>query len=93
MYRNDNGQFIDISEQAGIKGSGLNFGFSVAISDINNDGWTDIYVTNDYDESDFLYLNNHDGTFREVLDKAAGHLSEFAMGQTLLIITTMASPM
>jgi hypothetical protein len=83
LYRNDNGVFKDISEEAHITGSGLNFGLSVATSDINNDGWTDIYVTNDYDERDFLYLNNHDGTFRGVLDKAAGHISEFAMGSDI----------
>ena len=83
LYRNDNGHFTDISEQAHINGSGLNFGLSVAVSDINDDGWPDIYVTNDYDERDFLYLNNHDGTFREVLDKAAGHISEFAMGSDI----------
>jgi enediyne biosynthesis protein E4 len=83
LYRNDNGHFTDVSEQAHIDGSGLNFGLSVSVSDINNDGWTDIYVTNDYDERDFLYLNNHDGTFREVLAKAAGHISEFAMGSDI----------
>jgi enediyne biosynthesis protein E4 len=83
LYRNDNGHFTDISDQAHIDGSGLNFGLSVSISDINNDGWPDIYVTNDYDERDFLYINNHDGTFHEVLDKAANHISEFAMGSDI----------
>ena len=83
LYRNDGGHFTDVSEQAHINGSGINFGLSVAISDINNDGWADIYVTNDYDERDFLYLNNHDGTFREVLTKAASHISEFAMGSDI----------
>jgi len=83
LYRNDGGKFTDISEQAHIDGSGLNFGLSVAISDVNRDGWPDIYVTNDYDERDFLYLNNHNGTFREVLTKAAGHISEFAMGSDI----------
>ena len=83
LYRNDGGHFTDVSEQAGIYGSGLNFGLSVSISDVNGDGWPDIYTTNDYDERDFLYLNNHDGTFREVLDKAAGHMSEFAMGSDI----------
>jgi hypothetical protein len=83
LYRNDNGHFTDVSEQAHINGSGLNFGLSVAISDVNNDGWPDIYVTNDYSERDFLYLNNKDGTFREVLAKAAGHTSEFAMGSDI----------
>jgi len=80
LYRNDNNRFTDVSEEAHIAGSGLNFGLGAGISDINNDGWADIYVTNDYDERDFLYLNNQDGTFREVLDKAAGHISEFSMG-------------
>ncbi len=83
LYRNDNNVFTDISEQANIAGSGLNFGLSVSASDINKDGWTDIYVTNDYDERDFLYLNNTNGTFREVLDTAAGHISEFAMGSDI----------
>jgi len=80
LYRNDNGHFTDISGQAHIDGSGLNFGLSVAVSDIDGDGWPDIYVTNDYDERDFMYLNNHNGTFREVLTKATGHISEFSMG-------------
>jgi len=80
LYRNDNGHFTDISEQAHINGSGLNFGLGVAISDLNNDGWPDIYTTNDYDERDFMYLNNHDGTFREVLPSATGHISRSAMG-------------
>lgn len=83
LYRNDNGHFTDVSEQAGIDGSGLNFSLSASISDINGDGWSDIYVTNDYDERDFLYLNNHDGTFREVLTKATKHISEFAMGSDI----------
>ncbi|TDW97420.1 VCBS repeat-containing protein [Dinghuibacter silviterrae] len=83
LYRNDNGHFTDISDQAGIYGSGLNFGLSASIGDVNGDGWPDIYTTNDYDERDFLYLNNHDGTFREVLDKAAGHISEFSMGSDM----------
>ena len=80
LYRNDNGHFTDVSTEAHIDGSGLNFGLGVAISDINNDGWPDIYVTNDYSERDFLYLNNKNGSFKEVLTKATGHISEFAMG-------------
>jgi hypothetical protein len=83
LYRNDNGHFTDISEQAHIDGSGLNFGLSVSISDIDGDGYPDIYVTNDYDERDFMYLNNHNGTFREVLTKATRHISEFAMGSDI----------
>lgn len=80
LYINDKGHFTDISEQANINGSGLNFGLGCAISDLNNDGWPDIYVTNDYDERDFLYLNNRNGSFSEVLNTAAKHISEFSMG-------------
>jgi hypothetical protein len=83
LYRNDNGHFTDISVMANIDGSGLNFGLGVAISDLNNDGWSDIYVTNDYTERDFLYLNNRNGTFREVLTKAAGHISQSSMGNDI----------
>lgn len=83
LYRNDNNKFTEVSEQAGINGSGLNFGLNASVSDINNDGFADIYVTNDYDERDFLYINNHNGTFKEVLNQAAGHLSLFAMGSDI----------
>ncbi|HTE08045.1 MAG TPA: VCBS repeat-containing protein [Flavitalea sp.] len=83
FYRNDENKFTDISDSAGINGSGINFGLSVSASDINQDGWTDLYVTNDYDERDFLYINNHKGGFSEVLDKVAGHISEFAMGSDI----------
>lgn len=83
LYRNDKGHFTDISEAANIDGSGLNFGLNVSISDINNDGWADIFVTNDYDERDFLYLNRHDGTFKEVLNTSAKHISAFSMGSDI----------
>jgi len=83
LYRNDNNHFTDISEQAHIDGSGLNFGLSVAVSDINNDGWPDLYVTNDYDERDFLYINKQDGTFTETLATSAQHISEFSMGSDI----------
>ena len=83
LYRNDNGKFVDISEQAGIYGSGLNFGLSVSVSDLNNDNWPDLYVTNDYNEQDFLYLNKRNGTFREVLKQSMGHISQFSMGSDI----------
>lgn len=80
LYRNDNGHFIDVSEQAGIKGGGNNFGLGISISDINNDGWPDIYTTNDYDEQDFLYLNNRNGTFNDITKQSLGHTSKNSMG-------------
>jgi hypothetical protein len=80
LYRNDNNHFTEVSEQAGIHGSGLNYGLSAGISDINNDGWPDIYVTNDYDEQDFCYLNKGDGSFKEISHTSFGHLSKYSMG-------------
>mgnify|MGYP003630526241 CR=1 FL=1 len=80
LYRNDNNTFVNVSETAGIYGSGLNFGLGVAISDLNQDGLPDIYVSNDYDEQDFLYLNQGDGTFLEVSKKSFGHISKYSMG-------------
>ncbi len=80
LYRNDNGFFTDISEDAGIDGSNVNFGLGAAISDLNGDGWPDIYVTNDYNEQDFLYINNTDGTFTESIKASMNHISMYSMG-------------
>ena len=75
--------FTDVSADAGFHGSGLNFGLSASISDLNFDNWPDIYVTNDYEEQDFCYINNRDGTFREVSHTLFGHLSKFGMGSDI----------
>lgn len=87
LYRNDASTdslgaptFTNVSDQSGLHGSGLNFGLSASISDFNHDGWPDIYVTNDYEEQDFCYINNHDGTFREESHRMFEHLSKFGMG-------------
>jgi hypothetical protein len=87
LYRNESSgskiAFKEVSGEAGIHGSGLNFGLSASISDINLDGWPDIYVTNDYEEQDFCYINNRNGTFREVSHKVFAHLSKFGMGSDI----------
>ena len=80
LYRNDNGHFVDVSAEAHIAGGGNNFGLGVVASDLNNDGWTDLYMTNDYEEQDFLLLNNQDGTFSEVTKKSLNHISKYGMG-------------
>jgi len=80
LYRNDNGHFTDVSDEAGIYGSGINFGLGIAVSDLNNDGWPDILVSNDFNEQDFLYLNNRNGTFSEVCKKSFAHMSRSTMG-------------
>jgi enediyne biosynthesis protein E4 len=81
LFHNDgNGHFTDVSAKAGIFGSEIAFGLGVVVSDVNRDGWPDIYVSNDFFERDYLYINNHDGTFDERLDKEMPYLSYFSMG-------------
>lgn len=80
LFRNDGGHFSDVSAEAGIAGGGNNFGLGVVAADINNDGWEDLYMTNDYEEQDFLLLNNKDGTFSEVTKQSLKHISKYGMG-------------
>jgi hypothetical protein len=83
LYRNDNGHFVDISAQAGIYGSEIGFGLGVAAGDFNNSGWDDMYVSNDFFEHDYLYINQHNGTFKEKSDEAIGHMSTSSMGSDM----------
>src|SRR5882762_5223519 len=80
LYRNDRGHFVDVSAAAHIYGGVEGFGLGVVASDVNLDGCPDIYVANDFQENDFLYLNNCDGTFTESITQATGHTSRFSMG-------------
>ena len=80
LYRNEGGKFTDVSEQAGIYGSEIGFGLGVTVGDVNNDGWPDMYVCNDFFERDYLYINNRNGSFREVINDAMGHISNGSMG-------------
>lgn len=80
LYRNEGGKFTDVSEQAGIYGSEIGFGLGVTVGDVNNDGWPDMYVCNDFFERDYLYINNGNGSFREVINDAMGHISNGSMG-------------
>jgi hypothetical protein len=80
LLRNDNGKFVDVSEDAGIYGSLIGFGLGVMVVDINNDLYPDIYVSNDFYERDYLYINNQNGTFSEEIQKWTNHLSLSAMG-------------
>jgi len=80
LYRNDNGKFTDVSEAAKIKGNALGFGLGVVSSDVNDDGWPDLLVTNDYIEPDYLYINQKDGTFEDKTTEYFQHISHFSMG-------------
>ena len=79
IYRNDNGKFIDVSSQVGITRD-VAYGLSVSASDFNNDGYVDLYVANDYAEPDFMYYNNGDGTFRNVINEELQHITQLSMG-------------
>ena len=80
LFRNDGGHFVDVSERAGITDRAGAFGLGVTASDFNLDGCPDLYVANDFQENDYLYINNCDGTFTESITKATGHTSRFSMG-------------
>ncbi|HYG20577.1 MAG TPA: VCBS repeat-containing protein, partial [Ohtaekwangia sp.] len=80
LLRNDDGHFSDITQEAGIYSSALGYGLGIAVSDINLDGWPDIYVGNDFHENDYLYINQGDGTFKERLGTAMAHTSRYTMG-------------
>jgi enediyne biosynthesis protein E4 len=80
LYKQNNGKFEDITTSSGINGSELSYGLGIGISDFNEDGWPDFYVSNDYAVPDYLYVNNKNGTFTNQLEKRLGHNSQFSMG-------------
>tara|TARA_R110002050_G_scaffold177889_1_gene311088 strand:- start:50511 stop:53891 length:3381 start_codon:yes stop_codon:yes gene_type:complete len=92
LYRNDGAVFADVSEQAGIYGSTIGFGLGVTIGDLNKDGWQDIFVSNDYFEKDYLYINNKDGTFTEDLEGSIGEISLGSMGADMADINNDGFP-
>lgn len=92
FFRNDGGQFVDISEEAGIFGSEIGFGLGVTVGDVNRDGWLDIFVSNDFFERDYLYMNNQDGTFREDLENQIRSLSVASMGADMADINNDGYP-
>jgi hypothetical protein len=96
LYRNDwnnvlhHPVFTDVSKQTGIQTEG--YAHAVNICDINNDGWKDIYISNDFITNDLLWINNHDGTFTEELNKYFKHTSANAMGTDITDINNDGLP-
>jgi len=80
LYRNDNGHFTEVTQQAGIHGSLMSFGLGVTVGDVNGDHYPDIYVSNDFFERDYLYINQKNGTFKDELDSRVRHTSYASMG-------------
>lgn len=92
LLRNDNGKFVDVSREAGIYGSLIGFGLGVTVGDVNGDHLQDIYVSNDFFERDYLYINQGDGTFSEDSKKWMGHMSLASMGADLADINNDGYP-
>ncbi|RDI52186.1 VCBS repeat-containing protein [Flavobacterium glaciei] len=80
LLRNDNGKFVDVSEKSGIYGSLIGFGLGVTVGDVNGDLYPDIYISNDFYERDYLYINNKNGTFTEQIQGWTSHISQSSMG-------------
>ena len=92
LYRNDGGKFTDATRQTGINSSAISYGLGIAASDINLDGYPDLYVGNDFHENDYLYINRHNGTFSDSLTEKIMHTSQFSMGVDIADITNDACP-
>ncbi|MEQ1585750.1 MAG: VCBS repeat-containing protein [Cyclobacteriaceae bacterium] len=92
LLRNDLGKYVDVSQQAGIYSSKIGFGLGVTIGDINKDGWPDIFVSNDFFEKDYLYINNQNGTFTESLENLIREISLGSMGADLADINNDGLP-
>ncbi|MDO8965394.1 VCBS repeat-containing protein [Algoriphagus sp.] len=80
LFRNDGDKFTDVSEAAGIYGSIIGFGLGITIGDVNQDTWPDIFISNDFFEKDYLYINNQDGTFTESMESSMRSISAASMG-------------
>lgn len=83
LYRNDGDHFTDITPGSGIYSSAVGYGLGVGVADFNQDGFEDIYVSNDFHENDYYYVNQGNGTFKEMNGEAFGHVSKYSMGSDI----------
>ena len=80
LLENRDGKFVDVTQKAGIYSSSIGYGLGITLADFNDDGWPDIFLSNDFFEKDYLYFNNQDGTFKEQIDSSMTSLSMGSMG-------------
>jgi hypothetical protein len=92
LLRNDNGTFVDVTNEAGIFTSLIGFGLGVTVGDVNGDHWPDMYISNDFFERDYLYINQKDGTFKEAIKDWMEHISLSSMGADMTDINNDGYP-
>lgn len=92
FYRNDNGKFKEVTKEVGIHGSLISLGLGVTVGDVNEDGYPDVYVSNDFFERDYLYINQRNGTFKDELEERIQHTSLSSMGADMQDINNDGSP-
>lgn len=92
LYKNEHGKFEDVSDKAGIYNSSFTYGLGAGVSDLNNDGYPDIYISNDYSAPDYLYINNKNGTFTNQIQSQIGHTSLYSMGNDIADINNDGLP-
>ena len=80
IYRNDGNVFTDVTAATGISSTVISYGLGICVSDIDLDGYPDLYIGNDFHENDYLYINQRNGTFRDMLTERTMHISQFSMG-------------
>ncbi|NEW83045.1 MAG: VCBS repeat-containing protein [Mariniphaga sp.] len=92
LLRNDNGIFTDVTDSSGIFGAPFGFGLGIMIADLNGDNWPDIYISNDFFEKDYVYINQRNGKFAEVGDSSLGHMSIASMGGDIADVNNDGMP-
>ncbi len=92
LFRNDNGHFTDVTREAGIHGTLMSFGLGVTVGDVNGDNYPDVFVSNDFFERDYLYINQKNGTFKDELEQRMQHNSYASMGADLGDINNDGAP-
>ncbi|MES2374134.1 MAG: VCBS repeat-containing protein [Bacteroidota bacterium] len=92
LLRNDNGKYIDVTHKTGIHGSLISFGLGVTVGDVNGDHYPDIYISNDFFERDYLYINQKNGTFKDELETWMQHTSLASMGADIADVNNDGFP-